>query len=277
MGSITDYLEGELLDHVLNNSAAPQTATVYLALATADPTDAATGASMNEVADSGSYARKAITFGTAGTPTARRIIQSATVTFDQATGSWGTITHWAIVDSATHGAGNVLAHGALASSKSVVSGNTPSVASGEVYVEFSAGEISDYLAEALLDYIFRNQAFTPPATYVALTTATIADTDTGATITEPAGGAYARKLVSPNGGSSPTWDLAASSVVDNTHDIDMTASGASWGTIVAVAIVDNATAGAGNLLLYDNGLTDQAVGDGDTAHFAAGDLDIQMS
>lgn len=272
MGSITDFLENELLDHIFNAAYTPPT-NLYLALCTADPTDAATGASMNEVPNAGSYARTAITFGAAAS---RRVTQSGTVTFPAATGAWGTVTHWALVDTNTYGSGNVLAHGAFGAAKAIVSGNTPSVASGQVYVEFSAGEIANYLANILLDFAFRNQAYSKPSTYVALCTATIADTDTGSTITEPGGGAYARKQVNINGGASPTWDLAASGVVDNTHDVDLgPASGASWGTIVAVAILDAAT--TGNLLFYDNGMTDQAVGDGDTARFAAGDLDIQMS
>lgn len=273
MGSLTDFAELELLDHVFNAAYTPP-ANIYLALATADPTDAATGASMNECANSGSYARTEITVGAAAS---RRVTQDADVNFPQADGAWGTVTHWAIVDSATHGAGNVLAHGALNASKSIVSGNTPSVASGEVYVEFSAGEISDYLSNELLDHMFNNAAFTSTAgnTFVALVTVAVADNDTGSTITEPSGNGYARVEVNPNGGASPTWDLAAAGVVDNTHDVDIGPATGSWGTIVGVAILDAAT--LGNLLMYDNAMADQAVDNGDTARFPAGDLDAFLA
>lgn len=273
MGSITDFLENELLDHIFNASyTAP--ATIFLALATADPTDAATGASMNEVANSGSYARTAITVGVSAS---RRVTQDAVVTFPQATGSWGTVTHWAITDSGTHGAGNVLAHGAFGTAKVIVSGNTPSVASGEVYVEFSAGEISDFLANELLDHVFNNAAYTSPAgsTFIALVDTPVTDTDTGTTISEPAGGSYARVEVNPNGGASPTWDLAASGVVDNTHDVDFAVATGSWGTIVGVAIVDALT--VGNLLLYDNAMADQAVATDDSVSFEVGNLDAVMT
>ena len=274
MGSLTNFLENELLDHVLNNAAYSPAATLYLALATGDPTDAATGASMNECANSGGYTRKAITVGAAAS---RRVTQDAVVTFDQASGSWGTVSHWAIVDSGTHGAGNALAYGAFTTGKAVVSGNTPSVASTEIYIEFSAGEISDYLANKLLDLVFNNTAYTSPSTYLALTTATISDSLTGATITEVANsGAYARKQVNANGGASPTWDLAASGVVDNTHAIAFTTATGSWGTVVAVAVVDSGTHGAGNLLFYDNGISDQAVAADDTVNFPIGDFDITM-
>ena len=47
MGSLTDSSEAALLDHVCNSAYSP-VATVYLALATGDPTDAATGASFTE-------------------------------------------------------------------------------------------------------------------------------------------------------------------------------------------------------------------------------------
>lgn len=275
MGSITDFLEAELLDHVFNAVYTPP-ATVYLALCTGDPTDAATGASMNECANQYAYARTAITFGAAAT---RRVTQSGDVQFPQASGGgWGTVTHWAIVDTNTYGSGNVLAHGAFGASKAVNDGNTPTVASTEVYVEISAGEVSDYLANALLDFAFRNQAFSAPDTYVALIiTNPVTDSMTGSTITEPSGGSYARVQVNVNGGVSPTWDLAAGTtptLVDNTHQIDFPTATGDWGTIIAVAIVDAAS--AGNLLFYDNTMTDQPVGNGDDSNFPIGDLDITL-
>lgn len=265
MGSLSDFAENELLDHVLNAAYTPP-ATVYLALHTADPTDDGSGAEANYT----SYARTAITFGAASS---RRVTQSGAVTFPASTGGSNTVTHWGIWDASS--SGNMLAHGAFATSKSIVSGNTPSVATGVVYVEFSAGEISDYLANKLLDLAFRNTAYTAPDTYLGLTTATIADSNTGSTVTEVSGGSYARVQINPNGGSSPTWDVAASGVVDNTHDVSFPEAAGSWGTVVAVGIFDAST--AGNLLFYDNALTDQAVASGDTVTFPAGSLDVQMT
>ena len=271
MGSLTDHAENKLIDHVLNAAYTPAAA-VYLALCTADPTDAATGASMNEVANSGSYARTAIAFGAASS---RRVTQNAQVTFPAATGSWGTVTHWAIVDTNTYGAGNVLATGAFSPTKSIVNGNTPSVPTSTIYVEFSAGAISTYLAGKLLDLMFRNVAYSKPATYIALTTATIADTDTGSTITEPSGNAYARKQVNINGGASPAWGLASGGSATNGNAIDFTAASGSWGTIVAAAVVDALT--TGNLLFYDNAVTDQAVDTNDTVSFNASAFTVSMS
>ena len=276
MGSITDYLEAEWLDHVFNAAYTSPT-NIYLALCTADPTDAATGASMNEVANANGYARTALSVGVAAS---RVVTQDADCQFPQASGGgWGTVTHWAIVDSNTYGGGNVLAHGAFGTSKTINDGNTPTVPSGEVYVQVDASEMSDYLANELLDHTFNNAAYAVPATWVALCTATVSSSDTGSTITEPNGNGYAREQVNVNGGASPTWDLATGTTpteVDNTHVIQLgPASGGNWGTITSVAIVDAST--AGNLLFFDNTMTDGPVDDGDTAEFAVGVLDIQLS
>ncbi len=266
MGSMSDFLENELLDHIFNAAYTPP-ATVYLGLSTADPLD--DGSGLAEPSGNG-YIRKAITFGAAAS---RVITQSGDVTFDQATGSWGTITHYGIFDAES--AGNMMAHGSLSVSKAVVSGNTPSVASAECIVTVSAGEVSDYLANILLDFAFRNQAFSAPATYIALATADISDSDTGSTITEVSGGSYARKQVNINGGASPTWDLAASGLVDNTHDITFASPTASWGLVTAAAIIDALT--AGNLLFYENTMNDQTPDSGDTVKFPVGDLDVSLS
>lgn len=271
MGSLSDFSENKLLDHCLNTAYTPP-ATVYLALCTADPTDAATGAAMNEVANSGSYARTAITFGAASS---RRVTQNAQVTFPAATGPWGTVSYWAIVDSGTYGAGNVLATGQFSPTKSIVAGNTPSVPTSTIYVEFSAGAISTYLAGKLLDLMFRNVAYAKPATYIALTTATVADTDTGSTITEPSGNNYARKQVNINGGAAPAWGLAAGGSVTNGASIDFAAASGSWGTIVATAVVDASS--AGNLLFYDNAVVDQAVDTNDTVSFNTSAYTVSIS
>jgi hypothetical protein len=230
---------------------------------------------MSEVADSGSYQRTAIAWSAAAT---RAIVQNGDVQFPVATGSWGTVSHWALVDSQTHGAGNVLAHGAFSISKAVATDDQPTIPTTEIQTSFTAGEFSDYAAVELLDWLLRAQAFTAPATYVALCTATVADDDTGSTITEPGAGAYAREIVNITGGAVPDWDAAVSgdpSYVDNNDDITFTQATANQGTIVAIAIVDAAT--VGELLWYDNDVTDKPVNDGDTASIAAGALDLQMS
>lgn len=256
MESISDYLELELLDHCFVNGAYTPPATVYLGLSTADPTDS--GGGLAEPSGNG-YVRKAITFAAAAS---RAVAQNADVTFDQASGSWGMITHYGIFDAVS--AGNMMAHGALSVSKEVVSGNTPKVASGEVTITFNTGAIFDYLAHKLLDFAFRNQAFSQPATYLALST-TI-PTDAGGNISEPSGGSYARDQVT-------AWDAAAAGATENTNEESFAQATGDWGTIVYMCIFDAASAGNE---LWRGDVTDQAVGDGDTVKFPAGDIDVTL-
>ena len=113
MGSLSDFAELELLDHVLN-VAYVRKAVVYLALCTAEVVDADDGAAMDECTGTG-YARVAITFGAAAS---RKITQSGAVEFPTAgAGGWGTATHWAVMD------GDIAASGSegLRASFSVIS------------------------------------------------------------------------------------------------------------------------------------------------------------
>lgn len=276
MGSITDFLENELLDHIFNVAYTPPT-TVYLALSTTTIDDAG-----SETEPSGNgYVRKAIAFDAAA---ARLLNQTATVTFDQATGAWGTITDWAIFDASS--GGNMLAYGVLSASKAIVDGNTASVAAGEVDISFktlgakgdTTNNISDYCANIALDFVFRNQAFAVPDTFVAYCTADLTDANTGATMTEVANSNnYSRKQVNINGGGSPTWDIAAAGLVDNTDDITQAAPSGSWGLITALVIIDSVTYGAGNVLFYDNGIQEQTPVNGDTVKNSAGNLDVSLT
>ena len=131
MGSFSDFLEVELLDHVFMKGAYTPPTNIYVALCTADPTDAGTGSTITEPSG-GSYARVS-TSGTDWDAAAAGATANATaIEFTQATGNWGTITHFALVDAAS--AGNMLGHGTLSSSKAVDSGDTAKFAIGELDV-----------------------------------------------------------------------------------------------------------------------------------------------
>lgn len=284
MGSLSDFAENELLDHVFNAAYTPP-ATIYLCLCTADPTDAGTGASMNEHANEKGYARKAIAFSEASS---RKVVQDGAVTFDEATDTWTEITHYGISDSGTHGAGNMLAHGSFAEGFTPVSGNTPIVATTKVEVEVSTTSggagLTTYCVHKLLDLMFRNQAFTSPAgnTFIAIATATLDDDDedTGTDMTEEDGTGYARTEVNENGGASPTWDVAASGVVDNTHKItleDEVNVADDWDTDVALAVVATVS-GDCKIYFYDNdNVVDQRPRTPDEVFVAIGAFDVTLS
>lgn len=99
----SDYLEEKLLAHCLNNVPFTSPANIYLALSTAPPTD--TGAGLAEPGDT--YARqllpewKIADVGFGSGDWMGGIEQD--VSFPQATTSWGTITHVAVMDALTGG------------------------------------------------------------------------------------------------------------------------------------------------------------------------------
>lgn len=278
MGSLSDYSENQLLNHLFN-TAYTSVATVYVALCTADPTDTATGAAQSEVANANGYQRTAITFGAAAT---RKVVQSGAVTFPQASGTWGTITHWTLVDTQTYGSGNVLAHGSFTASFAPVSGNTPTIPSAEIQVQMNASSgagFVDATVHKLFDRMFRNQAYAKPATYVGLATATIADTaSVTADITEVTTGVgYARVQVNPNGGASPTWTVASGGALDNVQAITFPTPTGSWGLVTSCFLIDSAS-GVGNLIGYDNSnIVDQTPVANDTVQFAIGAFDVSLA
>jgi hypothetical protein len=125
MAAMSNYLENALINATLRNTSYTSPSTVYVGLFTSDPTDAGSG---NEVSG-GSYAREAMTFGA---PSNGASVNSAAVEFDQATGDWGTITHFAIFDALT--TGNMLYHGALTASKTIETGDVFKFATSSVSV-----------------------------------------------------------------------------------------------------------------------------------------------
>lgn len=279
MGSLTNYAENALLGHVFGSAYSP-VATIYMAMCTADPTDAATGASMNEVPNSNNYAREAISFSAASS---RKVIQNGNVEFNQASGSWGTVTHWAIVDSGTHGAGNVLAYGAFDPSFAVVNGNIPTIVDSSVEVEISASSgagATTYLVHKWLDLMFRNTAYSQPATYAALLDSAGADSDTTLTTSgkEITGTSYARVLVNKTGGASPAWGTVSGGAVSNSNAVSFPLVGSGgWSLTVGMALVDGGTLDAGNVLMFDNSISDQTPLEGDAVTFSSAALAVSLS
>jgi hypothetical protein len=131
MGSFSDYAEDKVLDLIVGKTAFTLP-TVWIALCTADPTDAGTGASMSEVANTANYSRKSTVGGDWNAASGGSIDNANAITFATASGSWGTITHFVLIDSASYGAGNILAHGTLTASKTVGDGDAIVFAAGNI-------------------------------------------------------------------------------------------------------------------------------------------------
>lgn len=126
------------------------------------------------------------------------------------------------------------------------------------------GNLSNYAEIKLLDHVLGTTTYTKPsATHLALYT--VAPTDAGAG-TEVTGNGYARQLV--------TWSNATNSGASNNATVSFTASGGSWGTIVAVALCDAVS--AGNQLWYGTLTTPRTIASGDVLEFAPGSIVVSL-
>lgn len=128
MGSFSDYWENKILDHIFGKgSYTPPT--IYVGLSIADPTDAGSG--LAEPGGSG-YSRVQTSASDWNAASNGSLDNTGNITFAQASGNWGTITHFALFDAAT--AGNMLAHGALSQSKSISESDTARFEAGDLQI-----------------------------------------------------------------------------------------------------------------------------------------------
>lgn len=134
-GTFSNYTETHFLDNVTGKVTTSISVTpVFLALCTVVPDSSKTGATITEATYTG-YARLSIaaaSFNSAssgGAGAASSISNSATLTFAACTSGSSTIIGWALCDSGTTGAGNVLVWGSCASTVISTTQTPPTVAS----------------------------------------------------------------------------------------------------------------------------------------------------
>jgi hypothetical protein len=136
MAGFSNYAEQAILDYLFGGGALTKPTSIQVGLhvgATAPDMEAGTGV----VEPSGlGYARKVLTNDATSFANAiqnagkAEKTNSVVVDFPQATGDWGTATHFVIYDNAD----NVLAIGALSTAKDILAGDTASFAAGALKV-----------------------------------------------------------------------------------------------------------------------------------------------
>lgn len=118
--SASDYLELELLDHVLGGADFARPATVYVALYSTAPTDAGGGTELTDGTAPG-YARIAITNNATNFPAAttngttgkgeKKLAVAHSSAANSGGSDWPTVLAWALFDASS--GGNMLEHGAV--------------------------------------------------------------------------------------------------------------------------------------------------------------------
>ena len=119
--SFSNFLENKVLGHVFGATPYTAPATLYVGLFTSSPGETGSGSEVS----GGSYARQTIAF----TVTGNQASNTAAVEFPTATASWGTITFAAIYDALS--GGNLLAYGALTTSKTIDNGDVFRIPTGD--------------------------------------------------------------------------------------------------------------------------------------------------
>lgn len=126
-GSLSNFLELEILDHVFGAAAYTAPGTLYFALFTVAPSDSGGGTEVS----GGSYARVGVTNNATNFPAASGGAKSngTAITFPAATAAWGTVVAMGVFDASS--GGNLLAWATLATSKTVANGDTVSFPVGD--------------------------------------------------------------------------------------------------------------------------------------------------
>lgn len=125
MSAATDFLELEILDHILRVGSYTMPSGLFVQLHTADPTDAGT------TAVASNNTRTSVTFGAASAGTSAN---TTAVTWASVPAS-ETYSHFTIWDAST--SGNPLIRGALTAPQAVVTGNTFTIPIGSLTVSLA--------------------------------------------------------------------------------------------------------------------------------------------
>lgn len=121
-GSLSNYAENKVLDHVLGTTAYTQPST-YLALFTVAPTDSTSGTEVT----GGSYARQSLS-GIFNAASGGSSSNNANIDFVSMPAC--TVVAIGIMDAST--GGNLLIHGTLAANKTLDAGDTLRIATGDL-------------------------------------------------------------------------------------------------------------------------------------------------
>ena len=143
--------------------------------------------------------------------------------------------------------------------------------------------MSDWLENALIDFLARGQSFSAPSSwYFALCRTTPVDASTGSNLDEPgAASGYLRTNLAPTQGNwlntqgtSAAASTGTNGTTSNNAAISWATTTSAWGTINSIAICD-ATSG-GNVLFWGSLSANRIINSGDTPSFDVGTVSLQI-
>ena len=146
MSAMSDYLEVALRKHLFRTGTdalwSSKPTVVAIALCTATPTDASTGSTITEPPDANGYDRQTLNPLDANWTAASAVDgltdNASAITFGPCiTTAWNQVTHVAICDNATYGAGNIWFWAALTTPRTVIVGDSLVFAIGALDITFA--------------------------------------------------------------------------------------------------------------------------------------------
>lgn len=267
MTGLSNYAENELLDHVLGGADYSRPATLYLKLYSAAP-DFETGSGGTEITLPSDWT---ITNNSTNFPAASGRSKSNGVVLNGPTPSTdlGVAVAFGLWDAAS--SGNFLGGNTFTVSKTLKANRPIFIKAGEMVLSFSAGDFSNYLANALLDHILGGGNYTRPATMHLAMFSTNPNFATGTGGTELSGSGYARTAITNN---STNFPAASGGSKSNGADITHFTPSGSF-SVVGTALYDASS--SGNLLFGKALAATEVIESGDPVTTATGELSFTLS
>ena len=130
--SFGNWTENALMNHIFGKAtfASPS---IFVGLCTAFPGEGATGGSCSEVSNANGYVRIGIAANTWNWSSDGIVTNHDAIIFPRATGGWGTVTYFVLLNSGLYGTGQVLLYGALSQPRGISQWSRP---------RFNAGVLS---------------------------------------------------------------------------------------------------------------------------------------
>lgn len=207
------------------------------------------GYTLDEPDPAAGYGRKLLGWGTEHWSSASggKVSNTIPLAFNEATDSWGTITHFALLGADLHGLYGILAYGLLAEPLNIPKGIVPTFPVGALEIELDGdGCFSDFLENTALNMFSQVAYYGIQYVYVGFCTADPTDAGTGADCSElPDEKGYARVETDRD-----YWAYAVTGLMYNVEDIVFEEATADWELATHWALFDSGVYGEGNMLMH---------------------------
>ena len=233
-GSLTDYLEARLLNHLFGGSPYDFPTVLYFGYMVGTPGESGPGAEPNI----GSYARVAIPNTTENFDITNNQIKTnkTEMVFPEATSNHGLVQALGVWDSPI--AGNLLAYFPFNSPINISASDAMRVPAGAMLFQFAPGGLSNYVKNGFLNNLFGGVPFNLISIlYVGYSTTAPTDAVPGA---EPSDGGYSRVSIANSPQMFPNSSVGVKS---NALDITFPEATDTQGTATNIQFFDSLSGG----------------------------------